>query len=93
MERIPAFTEEGIIRKKYYLVIQERLLHNNLPMSPFWVHKLPLSERLDKDDLVAVTTALTTVADKILGLADLKAMALRRIQSKSGKNPKTEPNN
>src|SRR5438309_11004790 len=52
MERIPGCTQEGIVRKKYYLVIRERLLNNNLPMSPFWEHKFLTAEKLDKDDLL-----------------------------------------
>jgi hypothetical protein len=44
MERIPGFKQEGILRKRYYLVIQERLLNNKLPISPFWEYKFLVSE-------------------------------------------------
>jgi hypothetical protein len=85
MDRIPGFRQEGIVRKRYYLVIQERLLNNKLPISPFWEYKFLVSERLDPDDLTAVTNTLATVADKILGLADIKQVVLDMIKAKSGR--------
>jgi hypothetical protein len=85
MDRIPGIRQEGIVRKKYYLVIQERLLNNKLPISPFWEYKFLVSERLDPDDLTAVTNTLATVADKILGLADIKKVVLDVIKAKSGR--------
>jgi hypothetical protein len=84
MERIVDHREEGIVRKKYYLVIQERLLNNGLPMSPFWEHKFLISDKLNRDDLLALTNTLATVADKILGLADLRTMASELLKGRAG---------
>ena len=83
IERIVDHREEDIIRKKYYLVIQERLLNNGFPMSPFWEYKFLINEKLNRDDLLALTNALATVADKILGLSDLRAMALELVKGKA----------
>lgn len=85
MERIPDIACERFVRKKYYLVIRERLLNNNLPISPFWEYKFLLAERLDTDELNAVKDALSTMADRVLGLADLKATVFRLIKPKPGK--------
>jgi hypothetical protein len=79
LERIPSSAQKGVFRKKYYLVIQERLLFKSLPISPWWEHRLQVSEMLDKDEINAVAKALTSVADKLLEFADLKKMALKAI--------------
>jgi hypothetical protein len=85
MERIVNIRQKGIVRKTRCLVIQERLLNNKLPMSPFWEHEFLIVERLDGDDLAAITGALATVADRILGLADLRTMVLELIKARVGK--------
>jgi hypothetical protein len=95
MERFVDTSEEGIIRKKHYLVIRERLVYKNIPISPFWEHQLLTNEKLDKEALDALTHTLANVADKLLGLADFRKMALEALKSTVGgvlKNGKSGTN-
>ena len=85
MERLADFRQEGIIRKRYYLVIQERLMHNGLPMSPFWEHKFLISDKLDQSDVLVITEGLSSIAEKLLSISELKSAALGLIRKRFAK--------
>jgi hypothetical protein len=72
VERLVYPVEKGLFLKEYYLLIRERLILKDIPVSPFWEHMIPVAETLYADALNAVTNALANVADKLLGGADLR---------------------
>jgi len=85
IERHPYTVQEGIFRKKYYLLIKERLMLKDIPLSPFWEHKILVAENLDSEAINAVTNALANVADKLLGISDLRKIVLDVLATRVGR--------
>jgi hypothetical protein len=76
VERIPLNTRQGIVFKKRFFVLQERLTLHGLPICPFHEHKFLVAEELDEKELKAVSEAFAAVAANILSVADVRGMVL-----------------
>ena len=76
VERVVTPRVEGRIWKDYFVVISERLLLQERPVSPFWEHKIPVNQELDTRAITELTNCLANVADKLLGITGLRKMVL-----------------
>jgi hypothetical protein len=84
VDRVVTPREEGRIWKDYFLVISERLTLHDMPVSPFWEHKIAVAQKLDTKTIQELTECLTKVADKLLGQAGLRAIVSEFLSSRGG---------
>jgi hypothetical protein len=84
VERFVTPREQGLIWKEYFVVISERLILQDRPVSPFWEHKIPVREELDTKAIEELTACLAKATDKLLGLAGLRAIVSEFLKSKVG---------
>jgi hypothetical protein len=44
LEQIPLQTNEGLLRKRFYVTLRERLVYKGIPL-PWWITKIPVGEK------------------------------------------------
>jgi hypothetical protein len=74
----PLLTNEGLVRKKFYVTLQERLIYKGIPL-PWWTTKIPVGEKLDEASLTALAKAASIVASISMQPADLKGLVMKII--------------
>ena len=74
----PLLTNEGVLRKKVYVTLQERLIYKGLPL-PWWTTRIPVGEKLDEAGLTALAKAASIAATLSIQSADLKGLVMKII--------------
>jgi hypothetical protein len=94
-QKLPIQTNEGILKKKFYVTLMERLEYRGIPL-PWWETKIPVSEKLDAASLDAIAKVASVlsklVAPQSLG-PEIISTLLPIMPQKDSKVPQEKPNN
>lgn len=74
LEQIPLQTDEGWVRKRFYVTLRERLVYKGIPL-PWWITKIPVGEKLDEASLIALAKAASIIVKSV----DLKGLGIEII--------------